>query len=168
MLRDTETGVWKVREQFRSRWQHFRCRQFRLSISHELVPGKSQETYTPDQVHVITSFLLLKFNHFPVKAIQVSFLHFFFLFYIHTCNRRKQQLTVVGNIYGHFESVPARICCKFSLLLLPSVVLQCWDVNFLADSSLILNYVWLPPEDIHSLEQLAKGVFFTKAALRMF
>lgn len=50
-------------------------------------------------------------------------------------------LFVMGNINGHFESVPDRLSCKFSLLLLPSVVLQCWDVNFLAYISLILNYL---------------------------
>lgn len=63
---------------------------------------------------------------------------------------------MVGNINGYFESVPARICCKFSLLLLPSVVLHCWDVNFLANISLTLNYLSPPPRDIHLLEWLVK------------
>ena len=76
---------------------------------------------------------------------------------IHAIQGNSSWLFVVGDINGHFESVPARICCKFSLLLLPSVVLQCWDVNFLADISLILNHLWLPPGDIHSLEQLVRG-----------
>lgn len=76
---------------------------------------------------------------------------------IHAIQGNSSWQFVVGDINGHFESVPARICCKFSLLLLPSVVLQCWDVNFLADISLILNHLWLPPGDIHSLEQLVRG-----------
>lgn len=113
------------------------------------VSGDS-DTWPGSCHHFILAF---KVQSFPCEGNSSVILAFFFSsISIHAIQGNSSWLFVVGNINGHFESVPARICCKFSLLLLPSVVLHCRNVNFLADISLILNYLWLPPGDIHSLE----------------
>ena len=64
-----------------------------------------------------------------------SCIFFFSSISMHTIQGDSSWLFEIGNINGHFERVPERIRCTFSLLLLPSVVLQSGGVGVLAEFS---------------------------------
>ena len=162
------TGVWKVRVI----WKQLATFQTQIvQAKHQLCVGAwdvsgDSDTWPGSCHHFILAF---KVPSFPCEANSSVILAFFFLFYIHTCDTRKQQLTVCDGKYKW----PFWKCASQDLLQVFIVTAAICDSSLpgcefpgrhLSNSELSLTSSWR-----YSLSGVAcEGMFFTKASLRMF